>query len=522
MKIFVLISLFSFTLLFPFSFVVLGDRTGGAKDEIFKQIIEEIKILKPNFVITTGDLIEGNKKDSLAIIKEWEKVLKMLKETDTKIYFTPGNHDIYSELSEKIYLSLIGKTYYSFSYENAHFIVIDNSRYNSYYQMPKNMIDWLERDLQLHKKYRWKFVFMHRPFWRYEYEKNKLKDFPLHQIFKKYQVNYVFSGHDHFYAYLFYDSIHYFQVGPSGSRYKIYFDEKEGAFQNYLFCKVEKNQVSIAVIKPGSIFPKEKIILEEIISKERFKKEGISLTPLIISEEKEEDTITLYLTNPLNKKLRGNFLWQFSSEDYLFDTEKGSFVLEEKGKGSYSFIVKIRKPQQIYPLPKIYLFINNEDKKDSLTFILPIKKEIKLKDGEFYQLEEFGKEDGTKAPLKNKIIISYDKPNLYLNYSSEETYQLDSLFFYFAKNKDSILEVKVTKEEKFIFSQIRVFQNEIKRFQQRKKEGKGEIKIGLEEIFSNDYIYFNIKLHKENEIFYLKVPFDFNIEDWYKIDFIDK
>ncbi|MEO0096790.1 MAG: metallophosphoesterase [candidate division WOR-3 bacterium] len=503
---------------FSFTFVILGDRTGGAKDEIFKKIVEEIKVLKPDFGVNVGDLIEGNKQDSLAILKEWGRVLRMLKETGINWYFTPGNHDIFSELSEKIYLSLIGKTYYSFSYANAHFVILDNSRYNSYFEIPQEMIDWLEEDLQANKKYRWKFVFFHRPFWRYEYERKKLKDFPLHQIFKKYKVNYVFSGHDHFYTYLFYDSIHYFQVGPSGSRYKVYFDEKEGAFQNYLLCKVEKNQVSITVIKPGSIFPKEKIMLEKIISKERFKKEGIRLTPLIIKEEKEEDTIRLYLTNPLNEKIKGSFFWRISSENYLFDTEKGNFVLEGKGEGNYQFVVKIKKPYQIYPLPRLVLFIYYQEEKDSLTLVLPVKKEIKLKVNDIFPLEEFGKADGTPANWRNKIIISYDKENLYLNYA-EDFYQFDSLLFYFAKNEDSILETKVTKEGKLNFAFLRIMDTKIERFKQKTKEKKGEIKIPLKEILTNNLTYFNIKLYKEEEIFYLKVPFDFNVKDWYQLYF---
>lgn len=518
-KIFFLL-LFFWYFSFSFTFVVLGDRTDGAKDEIFKQIIREIKVLKPDFIVTIGDLIEGDRKESLAIIKEWRKVLRMLNETGIKIYFTPGNHDIFSELSEKIYLSLIGKTYYSFSLANAHFIILDNSRYNSYFEMPQEMIDWLEKDLETHKKYQWKFVFFHRPFWRYEYEKNKLKDFPLHQTFKRYKVNYVFSGHDHFYTYLFYDSIHYFQIGPSGSRYKIYFDEKEGAFQNYLLCKVEKKEVTVAVIKPGSIFSKEKIMLEKITPKEKFKKEAIRLTPLTISEEKEEDTIKLYLTNPLDEKIKGNFFWKFSDENYSFDTEKGNFVLEGKGEGSYQFIVKIKKPSQIYPLPRLHLFINYEEKKDSFLIPLPIKKEIKLKKGEFYQLEEFGKEDGTSANFKNKIVISYDKENLYLNYSTEESNQFDSLLCYFAKNQDSLLEVKI-KEGKLIFSYIWIAKKKEK-FQIEEKEWKEEIRIPFKKIFTNNFLYFNIKLYKEKEIAYLRVPFDFNVENWYKIYFIDK
>lgn len=513
----IVLSLLTFlTSLFSFTFVVLGDRTERADDEVFKKIIIEIKILKPDFIINTGDLIEGDKKDSLAIIKEWEKVLKMLKDSNTKIYFTPGEQDIYSQLSQKIYLSLIGKTWYSFSYNNAHFIVLDNSRYRSFEETPLEMVDWLERDLQAHKKYKWKFVFFHRPFWRYEYEKKRLKNFLLHQIFKRYKVNYVFSGHDHFYAYLFYDSIHYFQVGPSGAKYKI--NSEENVFHNYLLLKVDKDEVDVCVIKPGSIFSKEKVLLEKTLSRERFKKEGVKLSAFLFGEEKGEDTVFLHIVNPLLKKIKGKFFWQYS-ENYSFDSEKGNFLLESKGEGKYQFIVKIKNPYQIYPLPNLHLYFNYDYEKDSLIFILPVTKEIRLKKGELYPIEDFCKTDGNEANLNIKIFINHDQENLYLNFSDKDFYQFDSLFLYFAKTNDSIMEIMLTKEKKLFFSRIRPLKEGIKKVRQREKKWLEEIKAPLKEIVFENYTYFNIKFYKGKEVFYLKIPFDFDVKDWYKIYF---
>uniref|UniRef100_A0A7V3ZWD3 Calcineurin-like phosphoesterase domain-containing protein n=1 Tax=candidate division WOR-3 bacterium TaxID=2052148 RepID=A0A7V3ZWD3_UNCW3 len=494
--------------LFSLTFVVLGRVSEEKASENFKQIIEEISILRPGFIIQLGDLIESIKGDSLKIIKEWEKTLRILKKVNTKIYFVPGENEISSETSEKIYLSLIGKPYYSFSYDNAHFVILNISRERSLEELPPAMIDWLEKDLAAHKKYKWKFIFFHRPLWRYEYEKKKLKDFYLHQIFKRYKINYVFSGHEQFSAYLFYDSIHYFQVGSAIN--------KNNEFSSYLFIKINKEEVNVCLIKPGAIFSKEKILLEKLISLKRFKKEGIKLSSLLLTEEKETDTIFLYLSNPFLSKIKGKFFWKYSP-NYSFDSDKGNFLLESKGTGRYQFLVKIKSPYEIYPLPKLHLHFDCNGEKDSLVFILPIKKEIKLKKGEYYPLENFAKEDGNKADLEAKIFISYDQENFYLNLENRNSF--DSLALYFAKTPDSLIEIVATKDKRLIFYQIRQSAEGIKRVQKKEKKWQEEIKIPLKEILFINTTYFNIKFYQKEETYYLKVPFEFDTKDWYQIHF---
>lgn len=493
--------------LFSLTFVILGKVSEEKGSENFKKIIEEIRILKPDFIIQLGDLLSGQRRDSLMIIKEWQEILRLLKKTDTKIYFVPGENEISSEISEKIYLSLIGKTYYSFSFANAYFVILNISQQRSLAELPAAMIDWLEKDLAAHKKYKWKFVFFHFPLWRYEYEKKKLKDSYFHQIFKKYKVNYVFSGHEQFSAYLFYDSIHYFQVGPS---------DKNDDFPHYFLVKVNNEEVNICLIKPGSIFPKEKVLLEKLISPKKFKKEGIKLSSFLLEEEKEGDTIFLYLYNPSLVKIKGSFFWEYNP-NYSFDSDKGNFLLESKGEGRYHFLVKIKNPYEIYPLPKLHLHFDCNGEKDSGVFILPIKKTIKLKKGEYYPLENFAQEDGNKADLDTKIFISYDQENFYLNLENKDSF--DSLALYFAKTPDSIIEVVATKDKKLIFYQIRQLAEGIKRVQKKEKKWQEEIKIPLKEIIFANTTYFNIKFYQKEAIYYLKVPFEFDAKNWYQLHF---
>ena len=42
-----------------FRFVVVGDRTGNHVEGVYGEILDEVQRLRPDFVITVGDMIEG-------------------------------------------------------------------------------------------------------------------------------------------------------------------------------------------------------------------------------------------------------------------------------------------------------------------------------------------------------------------------------------------------------------------------------------------------------------------------------
>ena len=95
------------------------------------------------------------------------------------MFFTPGNHDIFSDAGRVIYERETGRpSSYSFDWQQAHFTVLDNS---GSLQLPDAQLDFLERDLAAHRTADPKFVFFHQPFWLFPL-KLKSSDFRLHQI----------------------------------------------------------------------------------------------------------------------------------------------------------------------------------------------------------------------------------------------------------------------------------------------------------------------------------------------------
>src|SRR5262249_46041843 len=111
-----------------FRFSIIGDRTGGAQPEIYGRIWREVDLMHPDFVINVGDTIEGGK-DELAA-SQWQDLRPVWQRYHHfPMYFTPSNHDIWSDWSLQLYKKETSRpNYYSFNYQDAHFTVLDNSR----------------------------------------------------------------------------------------------------------------------------------------------------------------------------------------------------------------------------------------------------------------------------------------------------------------------------------------------------------------------------------------------------------
>ncbi len=192
-----------------FRFSILGDRTGGPQPQIYGRVWREVDMLHPDFVINVGDTIQGGK-DATAPA-EWQELRPLWQRySHYPLYFTPGNHDVFSDTSRALYEKESGRpSFYSFNYQDAHFTVLDNSRTND---LSADQIEFLEKDLAAHKDQNPKFIFFHKPYW-IPLLKLGSGDFPLHQVAKKHGVRHIISGHGHQFVRIVRDGIAYLEVG---------------------------------------------------------------------------------------------------------------------------------------------------------------------------------------------------------------------------------------------------------------------------------------------------------------------
>jgi UDP-2,3-diacylglucosamine pyrophosphatase LpxH len=197
----------------PVHFAILGDRTGEVQAGVFEQVWKEVDAAKPEFVVTVGDTIQGLHDQTAEA--EWRDVERILLPHKKKhpLYLTPGNHDVWSPLSERLFREHAGHpVHYSFDRGPVHFTVLDNSRGD---QLAAEEIAFLEADLKEHAAAPAKFVVMHRPSWLFQVAL-KNPNFPLHQLATKYGVQWVIAGHVHQMMYGELEGVRYLSMPSAG------------------------------------------------------------------------------------------------------------------------------------------------------------------------------------------------------------------------------------------------------------------------------------------------------------------
>ena len=242
-----------------FRFSILGDRTGDAEPQVYERVWHDTGIMRPDFVLNVGDTIQGG--NDATAEAEWRALRPIWDRYQLPQFFTPGNHDIWSAISRKIYEKETGHpASYGFNYQQAHFTVLDNSQTEN---LSDQQMEFLERDLQQNKNRDPKFVLFHKPFWLIPV-KFQSGQFPFHQLVKKYGVRYVISGHGHQFVRGVQDGIVYLEAGSSGGKLKGQGFE-QGWFFGQILARVKGSMVEMTVkeidgaMGKGRSFPVEEL-----------------------------------------------------------------------------------------------------------------------------------------------------------------------------------------------------------------------------------------------------------------------
>jgi len=162
-----------------FQFAIVSDRTGGARDGVFEEAVDDLNLMQPEFVISVGDLIQGYTRDEDEMYDEWEEFDEMVRQLQMPFFYVPGNHDLsYPELLEE-WEARFGPTYYSFKYNGVLFVIlnsqfIDNPK-DTWPGKHKKQLAFLEKTLKKAGSVRWTFVFLHHPFWNLRNSKKMME-----------------------------------------------------------------------------------------------------------------------------------------------------------------------------------------------------------------------------------------------------------------------------------------------------------------------------------------------------------
>lgn len=174
-------------------------------EERLEKIIRKINENQLDFCISLGDLCEPVDKN--------RRLVKALSETNTKIYFTVGNHETdRHHLDEIINFYDMQSPFYSFEIEEYKFIVLNTCFYckdnveaayycNNYKEpgavfpvLPQEQVEWLKRELHDTKKH---IVFSHQSFFNEFAKRGVWNRESIQNLFRENHVPLCMNGHDH-------------------------------------------------------------------------------------------------------------------------------------------------------------------------------------------------------------------------------------------------------------------------------------------------------------------------------------
>lgn len=184
------------------SFAVLGDSSFSCRmcDWTNEKVLADMSRDQFDFAVHVGDFLDSGTGE------EYWGYLDRIGNLLFPIIHIPGNHDVSAsnQKDTNLFQKYFGEPYFYFDYQNARFIILNNSAH----EFGDGQRAWLDKTLTEAKE-RLKFVFMHIPTFNPSRRKAYLIKWdediePFEEIVRRHKVDLIFTGHLHF----FHDTVH--------------------------------------------------------------------------------------------------------------------------------------------------------------------------------------------------------------------------------------------------------------------------------------------------------------------------
>jgi len=359
-----------------FTFAIIGDKTGGGLDKwpVFDRAIDEINILKPDFAIMVGDLIQGDTTDLKQLAAEWKEFWDHQSDLIVPFLPLPGNHDITNRVMYDYWEKHIGLTYSAFTYKNCLFLLLNTEEWHTNSGEWTNwfgeeQIEYVKSQLAQHKDVRHTFVLLHRPLWLQKHSGWEEIEAALGK-----RAYTVFAGHYHRLTLHTRNDRRYFVLGATGGGFTPQAVREYGAFDHYSLVTVDDEEVNVAIIEPGNIHPAD-------LSTTAFKNKVSNLLKfeqdfnLNKYQSSSRGNLEVKLENTLEKLLKVEIVfdpnqnWQISPNQLSFEAKPGQ---------STKTTVTLSVPSDNYlpfPIYKYSVLYGGEQLLSSRQLIHPIPRE---------------------------------------------------------------------------------------------------------------------------------------------------
>jgi len=322
-----------------FTFAVLGDRGGSDVDsQVFRRCLADIKKRRADFIMSIGDLVEGDKVGTAELGRLWDELDRLTNDLAAKLHVAPGNDDIPDAAALGVFEDRFGAVPYSFDYGESHFIILNTEQFNILgcrrRFLGRKQLAWLAGDLEQSRSSRHIFLFCHRPPW---IQNEKLWKARLVPMLKGLPVVF-FAGHYHQYFKRTTDGFACYVVPPAGS--DVHTIAQAGHFHGYLFVTVEGADVRVAVIAREGVLPEDYVLEDEIPVAETAAGLTLDLSPMEPSDGGTRPlTVSARVSNPAWVTLDGKLNWNTAGTSFSVRPDRAAFVLDAGQAKSFDFDV---------------------------------------------------------------------------------------------------------------------------------------------------------------------------------------
>ncbi len=342
----------------PFTFAVLGDRTGGAREGVFEQVVEDMRFLRPDIILTVGDLIQGYSSDSAGVEAEWDYVLELMESIGIEYHLTPGNHDIWNDQSQAIYERRVGNRDTALTYRNNLFIILDVSLPYTAAAMPEEQIAWMEDALSEAPDHAHTFVFYHKPFWCEDFSSGR--DNLLHEVFVENGVDAVFTGHYHRQFYTERDGIRYYSISSSGGGLPRW-GAGEGSFYSYMWVKVDGDDFEIRTLEPRLGDAADEITMDDMMRIDEILSGVVKTEEILLEVPVLEGTkkITVSVENPSAEATLADTARWYARDSWTVDPEHDYVEVPPGEVATLTAFISNEEP--LFPVPRFNVRVPYKD-----------------------------------------------------------------------------------------------------------------------------------------------------------------
>ncbi len=342
-----------------FNFIVTGDSHSNRQlvyqTDMFKNMIREWNLLQPAMVVMMGDLVLGGAADKVP--QQWDLFEQVIGACKVPYFSAPGNHDITSAESEKLWLERMGPTHYAFTYGNSRFIVLDSEEVDAPDRLSDGQVAWFKQELDSTRASNI-FVFLHQPYFTDEADPRTSDEMwekrwkYLADIMHGHPVRAVFAGHIHGYRdFGVRDGVHYVIAGGAASLGSG--SGPDGNFNHYLLVRVHGGEVTWSVIKPGAVLPSDVATNDYAAEMTDIQRRLVFCgeIPVPLGEPLDKD-ITIRIENPFDTPFDSSFSWEVPG-GWKVEPISRDYRVDANGKTELAFHVSADGPGAVrFPVPK--------------------------------------------------------------------------------------------------------------------------------------------------------------------------